>query len=126
MESTTATPETLSYQQILDQLESNPEGLSTIEAKKRLFKKGENRLDEKERNLLKLLFSHFWGPIPWMIEAAALLSAVVQHWADFAIILTLLLFNAAICFWQSYQAGNAVEALNKRLALSSHVCRDGQ
>jgi len=61
-----------------------------------------------------------------MIEAAALLSAVVQHWADFTIILTLLLFNAIIGFWQSYQAGNAVEALKRKLALSSHVCRDGQ
>jgi len=126
MESTTDTPETLSYQQILDQLKSSPEGLSTAEAEKRLLEKGENRLGEEERNLLKLLVSHFWGPIPWMIEAAALLSAVVQHWADFTIILTLLLFNAAIGFWQSYQAGNAVDALKKKLALSSHVCRDGQ
>ena len=124
MESTTDMPETLSYQQILDQLDSSPEGLSTAEAEQRLLDKGENRLDEEERDLLKLLFSHFWGPIPWMIEAAAILSAVVQHWADFAIILTLLLFNAAIGFWQSYQAGNAVDALKKKLALSSHICRD--
>jgi H+-transporting ATPase len=126
MEPTITPPEALSYEQILAQLKSSSEGLSTAEAEQRLIEKGENRLAEEERNLLKLLFSHFWGPIPWMIEAAALLSAVVQHWADFAIILTLLLFNAAIGFWQSYQAGNAVEALKKKLALSSHVCRDGQ
>jgi len=118
--------EKLSREQIIQQFDAHNEGLSTTEAEQRLLKKGENRLEDTERNLLMLLLSHFWGPIPWMIEAAALLSAVVQHWADFTIILTLLLFNAVIGFWQSYQAGNAVDALKRKLALSSHVCRDDQ
>ena len=118
--------EALNIQQILEKFNSSAEGLSPSQVKKRLLENGENSLGDEERNLLKLLLDHFWGPIPWMIEAAALLSALVQHWADFAIILTLLLFNAAIGFWQSYQAGNAVEALKKKLALSSDVCRDGR
>ena len=126
MESTTQKTDILNPQQILAKFQTSPEGLSTSEAEKRLLEKGENRLEDDERNLLKLLLSHFWGPIPWMIEAAALLSAMVQHWADFAIILTLLLFNAAIGFWQSYQAGNAVDALKKKLALNSQVCRGGK
>jgi len=50
-----------------------------------------------------------------MIEAAALLAALVQHWAGFAIILTLLLFNTATGFWQPYQASNAVEVVCVRL-----------
>ncbi len=118
--------EQLNSQQILEKFNSNAQGLSSSEAKQRLLKKGENSLEESDRNLITLLLNHFWGPIPWMIEAAALLSAIVHHWADFSIILTLLLFNAAIGFWQSYQAGNAVDALKKKLALSSATCRDGQ
>lgn len=106
-----AMSEKLNREQIIQQFDAHNEGLSTTEAEQRLLKKGENRLEDTEHNLLALLLSHFWGPIPWMIEAAALLSAVVQHWADFTIILTLLLFNAIIGFWQSYQAGNAVDAL---------------
>ncbi|PCI65903.1 MAG: plasma-membrane proton-efflux P-type ATPase [Piscirickettsiaceae bacterium] len=114
----------LTTEQIIKQLGSTVEGLSSAEAKKRLLEKGENKLEDDKRDLLKLLLNHFWGPIPWMIEAAALLSAIVQHWADFVIISTLLLFNAAIGFWQSYQAGNAVDALKKKLALNSLVNRD--
>ena len=47
--------------------------------------------------------SYFWGPIPWMIEIAALLSAAVQHWADFAIIVVMLLLNAGVGFLAGIQ-----------------------
>jgi H+-transporting ATPase len=60
-----------------------------------------------------------------MIEAAAILSLVVHHWVDLGIIVTLLLFNAGVGFWQEYQAGNAVAALKKKLALKSRVLRQG-
>jgi H+-transporting ATPase len=60
-----------------------------------------------------------------MIEAAAILSLVVHHWVDLGIIVTLLLFNAGVGFWQEYQAGNAVAALKKKLALKSRVLREG-
>jgi len=57
---------------------------------------------------------------------AATLSAVIQHWPDFIIIIVLLLFNAVVGFWQEHQASNAVEALKKQLALKAHVKRDGK
>jgi len=120
----TSPSESLTTQQILKKFNTSSTGLSSSEAKKRLLKNGENRLEDDKRDLLKLLLSHLWGPIPWMIEAAALLSAVVQHWAVVAIIATLLLFNTAIGFWQSYQAGNAIDALKKKLAQRSLVCRN--
>ncbi|NHZ69774.1 MAG: plasma-membrane proton-efflux P-type ATPase, partial [Thermotogales bacterium] len=59
-------------------------------------------------------------------EVAATLSALIQHWPDFWIIVTLLIFNAGIGFWQEYTAGNAVAALRKQLALRARVLRDGQ
>lgn len=79
---------------------------------------------KKTSPLLRLL-GYFWGPIRWMIEVAAVLSAVVQHWADFWIIMALLLFNAGVGFWQEFIAGNAVEALKKQLALRPRALRDG-
>jgi len=56
---------------------------------------------------------------------AAILSMVVRHWPDFIIIVVLLVFNAVVGFWQEYQAGNAVEALKKKLAIKARVLRDG-
>ena len=105
---------------------SSPEGLTSTEARKRLEHYGPNALEEKKASPLLLFLGYFWGPIPWMIEVAAVLSAVVGHWVDLIIILVLLAFNAVVGFWQEHQAANAVEALKKQLALKARVKRDGQ
>ena len=52
-------------------------GLTTEEVKKRLEKFGTNEIPEKEESVFHRIFRRFWGPIPWMIEAAAVLSALV-------------------------------------------------
>ena len=81
------------------------DGLSQEEAKKRLIQYGPNELEEKKANQFLKLLTYFWGPIPWMIEAAVILSAVLEHWPDFCIILVLLLANAGVGFWEERQAG---------------------
>ena len=70
--------------------------------------------------------SYFWGPIPWMIEVAVILSGVVRHWPDFFIILVLLFTNALVGFWEERQAGNAIAALKAKLAIKCRVRRDGK
>jgi H+-transporting ATPase len=108
------------------QLQTSPNGLGQAEAQRRLEQYGYNELAEETANPLLKLLSYFWGPIPWMIEAAAVLSAVVQHWADLGIILALLIVNAVAGFWEEYQAGNTIEALKARLAPDARAKRDGQ
>src|ERR1700684_2720463 len=107
-------------------LESSPDGLSQAEAAKRLTQYGPNEIKEKKQNILLKILSYFWGPIPWMIEAAVVLSGVVRHWPDFFIILVLLVSNAAVGFFEERQAGNAIEALKARLAVKARVKRDGK
>ena len=68
-------------------------GLSSSEAARRLAQYGPNALEVKKTSILVQFLGYFWGPIPWMIEVAATLSALVRHWADFWIILVLLFFN---------------------------------
>jgi len=112
--------------ELFKKLDSDEGGISSSEAKERLDLFGFNEIEEKKVSLFRKFLGYFWGPIPWMIEVAAVLSLVVRHWADFCIIITLLIFNALVGFWQEYQAGNAVEALKKKLALTSHALRDGK
>jgi len=100
-------------------------GLTAAEAAKRLESFGPNALAERKVGAFERLMRYFWGPIPWMIEAAAILSAVLGDWADFSIILTLLLVNAGVDFWQERKAGSAIEALKARLAPVSRALRDG-
>ena len=107
------------------ELATSPDGLTGSEAAKRLAQYGPNELAEKTVNPLLKFLSYFWGPIPWMIEAAAVLSAIVKHWSDFIIILVLLLANAIVGFWEEYQAGNAIAALKARLAPHARAKRDG-
>ena len=105
---------------------SSPDGLSQVEAQKRLIQYGPNELEEKKTNQFLKFLSYFWGPIPWMIEAAVILSAIAQHWPDFAIILLLLLANAVVGFWEEHQAGSAIAALQAKLAIKTRVKRDGK
>lgn len=124
--STNESIEGMSLEDLEKQLNVSLEGLSQVEAQRRLEKYGPNTLEEKKFNPLLKFLSYFWGPIPWMIEVAAILSAIVQHWVDLIIIAVLLLFNALVGFWQEYQAANAVDALKKQLALKARVKRDGK
>ncbi len=106
-------------------LHSSPRGLTDTEAAARLQKYGPNAILEQEESALHRLLHYFWGPIPWMIEAAALLSVLIGHWADFAIITLLLLYNAATGFWQERKASRALAALKAGMAPKAAVLRDG-
>ena len=107
-------------------LGSSPKGLSQAEAAKRLAQYGPNEIKEKKDNLFLKFLSYFWGPIPWMIEAAVILSGVVKHWLDFFVILFLLFSNALVAFWEEHQAGNEIAALRAKLATTARVLRDGK
>ena len=125
--STTGTEDlpSLSLAQLRTRLQASANGLTQTEAKRRLAQYGFNELPEEKVNPLMKFLTYFWGPIPWMIEVAAILSAVVRHWDDFGIILALLLMNAGVGFWEEFQAGNAIAALKATLALQARVKRDG-
>ena len=107
-------------------LGSSSDGLSQAEAQKRLAQYGPNEIQEEEGNPFLKFLTYFWGPIPWMIEVAVILSAVAQHWPDFFIILLLLMANAVVGFWEEHQAGNAIAALKAKLAIKARVKRDGK
>ncbi len=116
----------VSLPELFKTLASSPNGLSSTESQTRLQKYGPNEITEEKVNSVLKFLLYFWGPIPWMIEAAVILSALVRHWADFFIILMLLVANAIVGFWEEFQAGNAIAALKAKLALQARVKRDGK
>jgi H+-transporting ATPase len=116
----------LPMSELQTRLKSSPDGLSQTEAQKRLTQYGPNEIAEKKTNEILKFLTYFWGPIPWMIEAAVILSGVVRHWMDFFIILLLLCSNAVVGFWEEHQAGNAIAALKAKLAVNARAKRDGK
>jgi H+-transporting ATPase len=112
--------------ELLKKLESSSNGLSQGEAQKRLTQYGPNEIEEKKVNPFLKFLSYFWGPIPWMIEGAVILSGAVRHWPDFFIILLLLVANGVVGFWEEREAGNAIAALKAKLAVNARVKRDGK
>ena len=101
-------------------------GLSSEEVERTRQFYGSNDIPEKKVSPIRKLLGYFWGPIPWMIEAAAVLSIIIQQWEDFAIIFTMLVVNAAVGFWQEHKADNAIALLKRRLAPKARVLRDGK
>ncbi len=116
----------MSSEQICSALQCSLNGLNTTEAQLRQQQFGFNQIEEKKQYWILHFLHYFWGPIPWMIEFAAILSAILHHWSNLAIILALLLVNGAVGFWEERQAGNAIAALKQKLSLKSLVKRNGQ
>jgi H+-transporting ATPase len=68
-----------SIPKVLESLNVRPdEGLSSLEARSRLDKYGPNAIEEKRKSAIAAFLGYFWGPIPWMIEAAALMALIVK------------------------------------------------
>jgi H+-transporting ATPase len=115
-----------SANELYERLSANKNGLSMFEAEKRLREMGPNEIPEWKTNSLVKFMRYFWGPIPWMIEAAAVMSILIHHLEDFWIISALLILNAVVGFWQEHKADNAIDLLKQRLAPSARVFRDGR
>jgi len=119
--------EEVSSREVLKELDTDSQkGLSRDEAQKRLEKYGENAIEEEKKNPVLEFLSHFWGPIPWMIEVAAILAGSVQRWEEFGVILALLLVNGGVSYWHESKANEAIEALKKEMALDARVIREGK
>ncbi|HTQ03045.1 MAG TPA: plasma-membrane proton-efflux P-type ATPase [Polyangiaceae bacterium] len=102
-----------------------PVGLTADEVRRRRSQFGPNALSEVRVSVARRLLGFLWGPIPWMIEGAAVLSALARRWEELVIIVSMLLINTAVGFWEEFKADTAIAALKARLALRARVLRDG-
>ena len=109
-----------------DSVETGPlaAGLTGNEASHRLERFGPNTVADTAVRPLRRALAEFWAPVPWMLEAAIVLELYLGKWVEAAIIAVLLVFNAALGFFQEGRAQATVAALKSRLALSASVRRD--
>jgi H+-transporting ATPase len=104
--------------------ESGQSSLSSDEARLRLAKFGPNAVPDTSPRALRRALSHFWAPVPWMLEAAIVLELTLGKYVEAAIIAILLVFNAALGFFQEGRAQATLAALKSKLALNASVKRD--
>ncbi len=113
-----------SIEEVVKKFGTSFDGLTDEDVKKRHEEYGYNEIEEKNISPILKFLQYFWGPIPWMIEAAIILSAMVKDWTDFGIILLLLFTNAVVGFIEEYTADNAVAALKEKLAITARTLRN--
>ena len=119
---------TLSTEAVATALDVVPaRGLSEAEAKVRLLHFGENRLIEAApRPLWLKFFDQFKNFLVIVLLFAALLAWAIGDLKDAVVILIVVLFNAALGFYQEHRAERTLAALKGMLAARARVRRDGQ
>src|SRR5580704_11115926 len=100
-------------------------GLTSNEARARLSELGPNEMPETAERPWRMALAKFWAPVPWMLEAAIVLQLVLHEYVEAAVVGGLLVFNAALGFFQEGRAQATLAALKSRLALTASVRRDG-
>jgi H+-transporting ATPase len=117
---------TISTEETIGLLRTSSNGLTASEVQRRLQIYGLNEVAEKKINPVVQFLLRYWGPMPWLLELAIVLSIVLKHYLEAAIILTLLTINTIIGQIQSRGSQRALEALKKRLAVEARALRDGE
>ncbi len=74
---------------------------------------------------LRNALSKFWAPVPWLLEASTVLQVFLHKYLEASVIAGLLVFNAALAYFQEGRAQATLAALKSRLALNASVRRDG-
>jgi H+-transporting ATPase len=101
-------------------------GLTSDEARIRLEKDGPNAMPDTSAHPLRNALAKFWAPVPWLLEASVILELGLHKYYEAAVIAALLVFNAALAYFQESRAQATLTALKSRLALNASVQRDGE
>ncbi len=113
--------------EVLAELNSSVQGLSSEGAESRLKVYGLNQLhEEKPPGAIAIFFSQFKSPIVWILIGAMLVSAFVKEFVDMYVIGAIVVLNAILGFVQEFRAEKSIEALKKMVSLKAKVLRDGR
>ncbi|MBC3887001.1 plasma-membrane proton-efflux P-type ATPase [Acetobacterium paludosum] len=114
----------MSTEETIEFLETTTDGLSTDEAESRIKKFGFNKIVEVRKKPFLEFFKRYWGPMPWLLEFAIVLTIILGHYTESLIIFILLTVNAIIGYLQAQNSQKAVELLKKKLEIKARILRD--
>ena len=100
-------------------------GLSSSEANSRLQQFGPNSIPDTSVHPIRSALGKFWAPVPWMLELVIVIELGLHEDVEASVIAVLLIFNAALSFFQESRAKATLNALKSRLALTASARRDG-
>ena len=107
--------------------DADSDGLRSAEVRRRLERYGYNRMPEGEgRSALVRFLAQFNNVLIYVLLAAAVVTALLGHWVDTAVILLVVLVNAVIGFIQEGRAEQALDAIRTMISAQASVMRDGQ
>ena len=113
--------------EIFAEFDTDLNGLSKEEAKKRLILNGKNEIEKKaEISALKILFSQFSNILIVLLIIAAIISLILGQKNDAIVLLCIIFLNSSIGFFQEYKASKSIEALKKMISESATVIRNGE
>ncbi len=121
-----------SYEEVLKEQTSSPEGITSSEASLRLSQYGKNELEKgKKDSLLKRFLGELADPMIVILIVAAVISGITafyegESFADVIIIMAVVIINAVLGVVQESKAEAAIEALQEIAAATSKVLRDGK
>ncbi|MBU4139266.1 MAG: hypothetical protein KJ729_04925 [Euryarchaeota archaeon] len=112
--------------EVLDELNSSRQGLTSEEAELRRSKYGENRLPEKKRKAqIKLFLEQFKNYLIFILLVAAVIEIFLNKYTESAAIFIVLVINAVLGYTQEYKAQTSIEALRRIAAPKARALRDG-
>jgi magnesium-transporting ATPase (P-type) len=116
----------LPVEDVVERFDASPAGLSSGQAAQRLERHGPNRLPEaRRRSALVRFLSQFHNVLIYVLLAAGVVTALLQHWLDSSVILAVVVVNAIIGYLQEGKAEKAMDAIRRMLAPRAAVLRDG-
>ncbi|GIV06235.1 MAG: ATPase [Fimbriimonadales bacterium] len=120
-------PHALTPEQVAEYLQTNPQGLSQQEAKRRLQEYGYNEIEQiKPISVFQLLLHQFQSPLIYILLAAGLVTLLLGEYIDSGVIAAVLILNATIGFIQEFRAERSVRALMQLTAPHALVIREGK
>ncbi|VVB56875.1 Copper-exporting P-type ATPase B [uncultured archaeon] len=111
---------------VLAALSASERGLSSSDVQARIQQYGYNEVAEKRPNVVLEFLSHFWGPIPWLLEFATILCYFIGNRFDAMVLAFIVLLNGSVAFHNEHDSQQALLLLKKKLTIKAHVLRDGK